>query len=323
MKAIVVDRYGGPDALRLAELPTPAPKDHEILVRNRATVATPPDVAMRSANPFVVRFFSGFWGPRQPVLGDTVAGEVVAAGSAVTLFRVGDRVTGSTGPGFGSYAEFAAMPETAPLIPIPEGIGYAEAAALVDGFLTAICFIRDAAKAGPGRAILVNGAAGSIGASAVQLARHYGATVTGVCSTRNVELVKGLGADHVIDRTSEDFTAGRVAYDAIFDAVGKSSFARCRNVLKPGGVYLTTVPSLDIMLRKGKANADGKRADILFTGLRPDSEKLSDLRLMAELVATGKLRAVIDRRYPLSEMADAHRYVETGRKVGSVVVDLG
>lgn len=322
MKAAVIDRYGPPDVLVVRDIPVPTPGAHEILVRNHASIASPPDCAMRSANPFIIRFFSGLWRPKTPVIGYTVAGEVAAVGAGVTRFKPGDRIYGAADTRLGGYAEFALVVDDSALVPLPDGPSYGEAAAIAESFLTAWPFLREGAVLQPGQSILINGASGSIGGMAVQLAKHMGAVVTGVCSGRNADLVRSLGADHVIDYTKADFTAGGVAYDVIFDAIGKSSFARTKAALQPGGIYLTTVPSLGIMLQKGKADAQGRRANILFTGLRPESEKLTDLALVPQLLAAGAIRPVIDRTYPLSDIAEAHRYVETGRKTGSVVVEI-
>lgn len=323
MKAIVLDRYGGPEVLRYADVQRPVPGPGEILVRNHATVATPPDVAFRSANPFIVRFFTGLLRPKSPIMGSTFAGEVAAIGAGVSRFGVGDRVFGASELEGGTYAQYLRLPEAGSVARRPESLDYETACALAEGFLTALPFLRDEAALKAGQAILVNGASGSVGTVAVQLAKHMGAHVTGVCSTRNLELVAGLGADEVIDYEREDFTSRSAAWDVIFDAVGKSSFTRCRAPLKPGGVYMTTVPGPGIMWHMlTKSRPEGKRALLATTGLRPPAAKQRDLELLVELTATGRLRAVIDRRYPLADMADAHRYVETGRKRGSVVITM-
>ena len=321
MKAIVVDRYGGPDVLRHAEVTTPVPGDGEILIRIRATVATPPDVAFRSGRPFIARAYAGWLKPKTPILGGSLAGEVETVGPGVTRFKPGDRLVGAAD--WGAYAEYACLPADGSIAPMPAAISFEGACAISEGFLTAMPFLRDEARLEAGQRILINGASGSVGTIAVQLARDLGAHVTGVCSTRNVELVKSLGADAVIDYTREDFTATRAAYDVIFDAVGKSSFARCRQALKSNGIYMTTVPSLSIFWQMVKRqDAHGKRGRLATTGLRTAEVKRRDLELMGKLCEAGKLRAVIDRRYALAEMAEAHRYVETGRKRGSVVVTM-
>lgn len=321
MKAVTQDRYGPPEVLELREIPRPEPGAGEMLVRVRAGTVTLADCAFRSADPFIVRFFGGLFAPkRNTVLGGALAGEVAAVGSGVTRFVPGDRVFGAV---MGAHAEFVCVPETAALVPTPAGLEDGEAAGLAYGVLTAMPFLRDEARLEAGQSILINGAASSIGLVATQLARHFGAVVSGVCSARNAGLVSGLGADRVIDREQEDFTTAREAYDVIFDAVGKSSFSRCRRALKPGGIYLTTVPSLGIVFDMlWRAKAARRRAKLATTGLRSESAKTADLALIDGLLASGALRPVVDRRFPLAEAAAAHRYVETGRKAGDVVLEV-
>ncbi len=320
MKAAIVDRYGGPDVIRIGEVPKPMPAVGEVLIRIHATVVTPSDVAFRSGTPFVARLFAGLLKPRIAVMGDSIGGVVEAVGEGVQKFSVGDRVFGTTGPDLGAYAEYRCLPEDAALAPLPDGLRFGEAAGMSDGMLTALPFLRDVAKLQPGQRLLVNGASGSVGSAAVQLGRHMGAVVTGVCSGRNVDTVRSLGAHGVIDYDLEDFTDRREAWDVIFDAIGKSSFARCVPALAPGGVYLTTVPDLrglPAMLRKS-----GKRARFAATGLRPSREKAADLAHIVELYRAGHIRPLVDREYALEQVVEAHRYVETGRKVGSVVLSL-
>ena len=323
MKAAVIDRYGPPEVFMIRDVEKPAPKDGEVLIRVHATVATPSDCAFRSANPFIVRFFAGMLRPKWGILGDTLAGEVEAVGTGVTRFKAGDRIVGSTGD-VGAYAEYCTVKETAAMIAFPATLGHAAAVAICEAYLTAMPFLRDEAKLGPGDRLLINGASGSIGACAVQLGKHFGAEVTAVCSGRNAEMVKALGADRVIDYTTADFTTEEGRDDAIFDAVGKTSFSRCARALAPNGVYMTTVPTMQIarLMLTGRKTAKGKRALLATTGLRPAAEKSKDLVVMNELIEAGALRAVVDRHYPLDQMADAHRYVETGRKRGSVVIDV-
>lgn len=318
MKAAIVDRYGGPDVIRIGEVPKPVPAVGEVLIRIHATVVTPSDVAFRSGTPFVARLFAGLLKPRIAVMGDSISGIVEAVGAGVQTFSVGDRVFGTTGPGLGAYAEYRCLPEGAALTLLPDGLGFGEAAGMSDGMLTALPFLRDVAQLQPGQRLLVNGASGSVGSAAVQLGRQMGAVVTGVCSGRNVETVRSLGAREVIDYGREDFTRRPEAWDVIFDAVGKSSFARCAPVLAPDGLYLTTVPDLGVlpaMLRKR-----GKRARFAATGLRPSHEKVKDLAHIVELYRSGNIRPLVDREYGFEQVVEAHRYVESGRKVGSVVL---
>lgn len=320
MRAIVYDRYGPAEVLRLAELAKPVPGPGDVLVRIHATVATPPDVAQRSARPFIVRFFSGLVRPKTKVLGGDFAGVVEAVGRDVRRFRPGDRVYGAS-LAMGAYADYIRIAETDALAIAPGNCTMGEAAGMAEGFLTALPFLRDEARIAAGHKVLVNGASGSVGSIGVQLARHFGAEVTGVCSTANVEMVAALGAHRVIDYTRQDFTREAERYDIVFDAVGKSTFSRCEPILAPRGVYLTTVPSLAIawdMLRT--ARSGGRRAVLATTGLRPSADKARDLDLLRDLAEAGAVRAVVERSYRLEDIADAHRHVETGRKKGSVVV---
>jgi NADPH:quinone reductase-like Zn-dependent oxidoreductase len=321
MNAVVHDRYGPPEVLRLADLPRLVPGEREVVIRNHAVTVTAADCAFRAADPFFARFATGLLRPRRPVLGGNVAGEVAAVGRGVTALRPGDRVVGVAGVDMGGYAEYTRLPAEA-VVPIPEGIGCADAVAVVEGGLTALPFLRDHAAIGPGRRVLVNGASGAVGTSAVQLAKHFGATVAGVCSTANLELVRSLGADEVIDYTAADFTAERDAYDVVFDAVGKSSFGRCRRALRAGGAYLTTVPGLPVLLQARTRHAGGRRVGLAFTGLRPAADKARDMALLLGLAAAAGIMPVVDRTWPLARAADAHRHVDTGRKRGVVVLTV-
>jgi NADPH:quinone reductase-like Zn-dependent oxidoreductase len=323
MRAAVIDRYGPPEVFEIREVAKPVPGEDEILLRVCASIASPADCAFRSATPFIVRFFAGLTRPKWGILGDSVAGEVEAVGRKVTRFQPGDRIVGSTGD-VGAYAEYCIVPGDAAIIAIPDGQSFADAVSICEAYLTSMPFLRDEAKLKAGDKLLINGASGSIGSCAIQLGKHFGAEVTTVCSGRNIEMVRALGADRVIDYTKEDFAAEHGRYDAIFDAVGKSSFARCAPALKETGVYMTTVPTFEIawLMLTGRHRGRGKRALLATTGLRPPADKSRDLVVMNELAESGALRAVIDRHYPLDQIAEAHRYVETGRKRGSVVIDV-
>ena len=325
MKAIVYTQYGGPDVLRLAEIEKPSPKDNEVLIRIGAVVVSPSDAAARKGDPFIIRFFTGLTRPKKSarVLGTEFAGVVAAAGKDVTRFRPGDRVFGASGTSYGAYAEYLCLPEDGAVAPQPANVTHAEAAGLCEGVLTALPFLRDHGQIQSGDKVLINGASGCVGTAAVQLAKYYGAEVTAVCSGRNAELVKSLGADHVIDYTRDDFTRNGETYDIIFDAVGKSSFSRCRDSLKEGGVYLMTVPTAAIVLQMGWTRLfGGKRAVLATTGLRSPASKARDLAFLSELVEAGHIRPVIDRCYAPEEAAEAHRYVDTERKRGNVVMVL-
>lgn len=318
MLAAIVDRYGPPQALAIREVPRPEPGLEQVLVQIHASVVTPSDVAFRNGELWIARLFSGPFKPRLPILGDAFAGVVVRIGSGVTRFAVGDRVAGSTGPELGAHAQFAVVDEAGAIVRLPEDVAFGAAAGLCDGGLTALPFLRDHGQLKSGQHVLINGASGSIGTAAVQLARAMGAVVTGVTSTRNVELVRALGADRVIDYTKEDFTVADAAYDVIFDTVGKSSFGRCLAALKPEGIYLSPTPMLSpSMLRK-----TGRRARFAATGLRRPADKAKDLVELFDWVREEKLRTVVEREYALADIVAAHARVETGHKVGSIVVNI-
>jgi NADPH:quinone reductase-like Zn-dependent oxidoreductase len=316
MKAIVYDHFGAPEVLQLKEVQKPTPKDNEVLVRICATTVVKEDPDMRASPGF-----NGFLKPRNPILGQEFAGVIDAAGDKVTRFRPGDQVFGIDM--FGAYAEYKCMPEDGALAIKPANLSFAEAASVPNGALTALPFLRDKGNIQNGQTALIYGASGSVGAAAVQLARCFGAAVTGVCSTANLKMVQMLGADQVIDYTQEDFTKNGKTYDIIFDAVGKIAFSRCKDSLTERGVFLTTgiMPGnmLNVLLT---SIADGKKAKFSATGLRSAAVKAKDLVFITQLIQAGKLKAVIDRCYPLEQMAEAHRYVAAGHKKGNVVVTL-
>ncbi|MFC4600039.1 NAD(P)-dependent alcohol dehydrogenase [Cohnella hongkongensis] len=318
MKAIVCAKYGSPDVLRLQEVEQPIPRSNEVRIRVYASVAGPSDCAFRKSDPFLIRFLYGLRKPKYSILGVELAGEVESVGAGVTSFQVGDRVFGLSAKTFGAYAEYKCLPEDAPLAAKPEALTYAETVAVCDGAPTALTFLRDKAKVRNGQQVLINGASGAVGIYAVQLAKYYGAEVTGVCSAGNAELVSAMGADRVIDYGREDFTSSGRAYDVIFDAVGKRSYGQCKRALTPTGIYLSTVPSASILFHMLRTAASrGKRAMFATAGLMQNKENLAFIR---ELCDTGALRPAIDRRYPLERASEAHRYVETGRKRGNVVL---
>ena len=324
MRAIVVTKYGPPEVLELRQVEKPAPKDNEVLIRIHATAVVATDPQFRKGDPFITRFFNALTKPKHSIPGDVLAGEIEAVGKDVTSYKKGDKVIAACAMTQGGQAEYICLPEDGPLAIKPSIMSYDEAAGVPDGGLGALNFLRDAARIQRGQTILINGASGSVGTYAVQLAIYFGAEVTGVCSTGNVELVKSLGAHKVIDYTREDFTKNGQTYDIIFDAVGKSSFSRCKNSLTQKGVYVTTVPMLDFLLGVLLASKSrGKRAAFVAPGLRSYSEKAKDLNFLKELIEAGKIKSVIDRRYPLEQIVDAHRYVEQGHKKGNVILTIG
>jgi NADPH:quinone reductase-like Zn-dependent oxidoreductase len=315
MRAVVYDRYGPPEVLRLEEVERPEPFDRQVLVRVHATTVNRTDCGLRSADLPITRFVTGLRRPKNRILGMEFAGEVEKVGTAVTEFKVGDEVFGVKGSG--AHAAFLCIREAGPIAHKPANMSFEEAAAVPDGAALALACLRQADLT-DGRSVLVYGASGSVGTAAVQLAKHFGAHVTAVCSTKHVDLVRSLGADEVIDYTREDFTNNGKTYDVVFDAVGKQSFRRCRGSLKPGGTFLDTdlgygfhVPLL-ILATKWIGSKKVK------LGITRYSKE--DVLFLKELIEAGKYRAVIDRRYPLEDVVEATRYVETGHKTGNVVL---
>jgi NADPH:quinone reductase-like Zn-dependent oxidoreductase len=316
MRAVVCDRYGPPEVLRLDEVERPVPKDGEVLVRVHATTVNRTDCGFRAAKPFFSRAFTGLLRPKQRIPGMELAGVVEAAGPAVTEFTVGDEVFGVRS---GAHAEYVCVREKGAFAHKPAGMSFEEAAAVSDGVIIALACLRKAGEL-KGRRILIYGASGSIGTAAVQLAKHFGAHVTAVCNTKNLELVRSLGADEVIDYLREDFTRSGETYDVVFDAVGKHSFRRSRRSLKPGGIFIETdlgfgwhVPPLALLTRW----IGGKKVTLPI----PKYTK-ENVLFLKELLEAGKYRPVIDRSYPLDDVVEATRYVETGQKTGNVVLTV-
>jgi NADPH:quinone reductase-like Zn-dependent oxidoreductase len=327
MKAIVYEKYGPPDVLQLKEVEKPVPKDNEVLVKIYATLVTAEDPRARSGTAppllwLLARTITGLIRPKNPILGGVLAGEIEAVGKDVKRFKEGDQVFGINLKDAGAYAEYRCMHEEKVLGIKPANMTYEEAIAAI-GAITAFPFLRDKGNIQSGQKVLINGASGSVGTAAIQVAKYYGAEVTGVCSTTNLELVKSLGADKVIDYTKDDFTKIGQTYDIIFDTIGKSSFLRCESSLKKKGIYLTTVPTLvDLLLTSWTSMLCLKKAKFTFAGLRPASEMTKDLIFIKELMEVGKIKPVIDRSYPLEQIVEAHRYVEKGHKKGNVVITV-
>ena len=322
MKAIVCTKYGPPEVLQIQEVEKPTPKANEVLIKVYATSVTLYDCWQRSgiAPPgfgFLYKLATGFRKPRQPIFGTELAGEIEAVGKDVKLFRKGDQIFAYTGMSLGAYVEYICLPEDGVLAIKPNNMIFEEAAAVQQGALTALYFLRNA-NIQIGQKVLIFGASGGVGTFAVQLAKHFGAEVTGVASTQKLELVKSLGADKVIDYTKEDFTKNGETYDVIFDTVGKSVVRRSKRSLKKGGFYLFTTFGLlkFFQIRWHKMRSKMK----VFLGTL--EETTEDLIFLRELIEAGKLKSVIDRRYPLEQAAEAHRYVETGQKKGQVVITV-
>jgi len=320
MKAVVHNRYGPPDVLRIEDVPKPVPASDEILVRVRATGVTRSDAHLRAGQPFVSRFQSGLLRPKRRILGHELAGEVEAVGAAVTEFEVGDRVFGALpylALSTGAHAEYMCVPERFPLAHMPAGMSFEEAGGVGDGALLTLNVLRPAGGL-EGKRILVYGASGSIGTAAVQLAKHFGAHITAVCNTKNFELVRSLGADEVIDYLQDDFTRNGETYDVIVDAAGKLSFGRCKGSLKPGGTFLPTDGLRNLALWLLHKRIGDKK--VLFE--LPPRMRKQDVLFLKALIEANEYRAVIDRAYPLEDVIDAHRYVETQQKVGNVVLTV-
>jgi NADPH:quinone reductase-like Zn-dependent oxidoreductase len=322
MRAAVCRAYGSPDVVRIEEVARPEPKSNEVLIRIRATTVSSGDWRVRSLTVpkgmgLMVRAVFGFTRPRNPIFGTELAGEIEAVGPSVTMFKAGDAVVGYPTFPNGCHAEYRTMRESDRIVAKPARLSYEEAAAMCFGGATALDFLRDRAKLQAGEDLLVVGASGTLGSAAVQLAKYFGARVTGVCSTANVELVRSIGADRVIDYTREDYRSGGTAYNVIFDAVGGASFQTHETLLKPNGRLLLLAAGLPDMLSAIGGKRDGKR---VFAG--PAKERLEHLTFLGNLVEAGAYRPVIDQVFPFDRIAHAHARVETGRKRGSVVVTI-
>jgi NADPH:quinone reductase-like Zn-dependent oxidoreductase len=325
VKAILHSQYGSPDLLQFKEVDRPAPKDNEVLIAIHATTVSTGDCNVRnftfvtkSMRP-IAKLMFGIGKPwKARILGTDLAGEVEGAGQNVTRFKNGDRVVASTGMAGGGHAQYACLPETGAVVIKPDSLSWEEAVAIPFGANTALYYLRDLGKIQAGQDVVIIGASGAVGSAAVQLAKHFGATVTGVCSGANVELVKSLGADTVIDYTTEDFAENGRTYDLIFDVVGATTFDRCQDSLKPDGVFLQNIMELSDVVRALWSSVIGRKK--IKGGVAIGNQK--SMRLIAELAADGTLKPVIDRSYPLEQIAEAFKYVEGGHKKGNVVITV-
>lgn len=318
MKAIVYTQYGPPEVLKLKDVPKPTPGRNEILIKVRATTVNRTDCGFRKPEyPVIIRLVNGIFKPKRQILGSEFAGDVEAIGDDVKTFKPGDQVFGLSTVNFGAHAEYICLPENGSVTHKPVNMSYEEAAAVCDGLMLANAYLGkiDFTRS---KKILINGASGSIGSAGVQLAKYYGAGITAVCNTASLTLIKSLGADEVIDYTKEDFTKRNQKYDVVFDAVGKSSFFRCKKLLNPDGIYFSTelgYLSQNIFLALFTSVKKGKKVKFPI----PTNNK-RDVIFYRELIETGKYKAVIDKSYRLDEMVEAVRYVETGQKTGNVTI---
>lgn len=322
MKAMESKKYGSPEVFQLNETAKPIPKANEVLIRVCATTVTAADIMMRKGKPVIGRLYLGLISPKKSILGFDFAGEVIEVGKDVSLFKKGDKVFGGT-TSLGCYAEYVCVSADDVLTTMPENTSYEEAAPISASAITAWNFLKGKANLKANQKVLINGASGSLGTYAVQIAKSFGAEVTGVCSTGNVELVKSLGADCVVDYTKEDFTKSGKQYDVIFDTIGKRSFSECKNSLTQNGIYLSAVVSFSLFIHMIRTSLFGSRkATTSATGMLPPGQRLNYLLEINELMKMGKIKTVIDHRYPLSQMAEAHAYVERGHKKGNIIMVL-
>jgi NADPH:quinone reductase-like Zn-dependent oxidoreductase len=321
MKAAVRTRYGPPEVVRISEVPTPQAQPDEVIVRVHAATVNRTDCGFRAAEPWIVRFFSGITKPKATILGCEFAGELTEVGEGVSSYAVGDRVFGFSEDRFGAHAEYLSFPADGPIATVPADLPFDQVAPSTEGSHYALSAITKVGI-GSGQHVLLNGGTGAIGSAAIQLLKDLGANITAVADTEHLELVRGLGAGRVIDRTVEDFTQDDQAYDVVFDAVGKSSFGRCKRLLKPNGIYLSS----DL----GPLSMNPVLALItpLFGGRRirfpiPPKHTKQEVERIRSMIEAGTFLPVVDRRYPLEEIVEAYRYVETGQKIGNVVIDIG
>ncbi|WP_269223004.1 NAD(P)-dependent alcohol dehydrogenase [Flavobacterium sp. IMCC34518] len=319
MKAIVYTHYGSPEVLELKDVEKPIPKDNEILIRISATAVNSGDVRLRKADPFVVRLFFGLFKPKTNVLGGVFSGEIESIGSSVQRFKIGDQVFGHTDMSFGTYASYKGFPEDGSIALKPNTIKHQEAAVIPFGGVTALYFLKKASIQ-PGQKVLIFGASGAVGSAAVQLAKYFGANVTGVCSTANIDLVKSLGADKVIDYTKEDFTKNGETYDVIYDTVNKMSISESLQSLKTYGTLILSAAGFSEMLQGTWASKTSRKKIKVLTGMI--SHTAEDINFLKTLIEAGQLKPVIDRTYSLEQMAEAHTYVEKGHKKGNIAIEI-
>lgn len=323
MQAIICQQYGSPKHLKLVEVPQPQPRAKEVLVKVKASNITAADTMMRRAKPFISRFFLGFFRPQKAVIGTGFAGIVEAIGEEVSQFKVGDEVFGETGTDFGANAEYICVAEDAMVMPKPQNLPFTEAACLGDGAITSYNFLCNLGKLQAGQKVLINGASGSLGLAAIQIARYYGAEVTAVCSSRNAELVKSLGASQVIDYQKESLYEQAARYDLIYDCVGKLSFTKSKKLLSDSGLFLSPVLQFNLLGQMLFSQFFAKKKAVFSaTGLLEAPKLKSFMQEVLKIRAKGKLEIIISKRFALSDTAEGHRHVDSGRKVGNVVLEI-
>jgi NADPH:quinone reductase-like Zn-dependent oxidoreductase len=321
MKASVSKMYGTPDVFKIEEVTKPIPKHNEVLVRVYAATVTGSDIMMRIGKPYVGRLYLGLSKPKTTILGFDFAGQIVETGKNVTSFNVGDKVFGGT-TALGCYAEYTCVNVDDVIATIPENINYQSAAPVSGSAITVMNFLKGLAKIKAGDTLLINGASGSLGTYSVQIAKHFGAVVTGVCSSKNMKMVKDLGADFVIDYTNQDFTKNGKQYDIVFDTTGKITFSSCKNSLTQKGIFLSSVVSFPLLLQMMITSLFGKKkVKSSSTGMLSTKVRLNYFMQLKELLEAEKIKTVIDTSYPLSQMCEAHKYVEKGHKKGNVVIE--
>jgi NADPH:quinone reductase-like Zn-dependent oxidoreductase len=323
MKSVRYEKYGPPEVLKIVAEDKPIPKNNEVLINLKATTVTATECIFRKGEPYFSRLFTGLTKPKITRLGEELAGVIEKVGKDISEYKEGDRIFGTAGPTFGANAEYICLPEDGVFTLMPENMTFEEAASIVDGVLTALPFLRDTGNIQSGQKVLINGASGSIGTAAVQLAKYFKAEVTGVCSTSNIDLVKSIGADFVVDYTKEDFTSSGKNYDIIFDTVGKLSFSKAKKALTKKGIFLEAGIKLSILPTViWTSLLRGRKLKIAATGVRPPKERKKDLLLLKELIESKIIKPVIDRRYDLDEIVEAHKYVDKGHKRGNVVIKI-
>lgn len=321
MKAVVCTKYGAPSVLQIQKYARPVPKANEVLVKVHASAATTADTMMRKGTPFYARFFLGLMRPKIPIIGTGFAGEIIEIGNAVQQFKIGDKVCGETSIEFSANAEYVCLPENGVLIPLPNNMNFQDAATLCDGPLTSLNFLRNLANIQPGHTILINGASGSLGTVAIQLAKYFGAYVIGVCSGKNKALVQSLGADEVIDYQIMDFTKLNRQFDFVYDTIGKSSFVKCKSILQPKGKYLSPVLSIPLLFQMLWTTLVGnQQAKFDATGMQQAKELKQMLNDLKMIIEQGNLKVIMDRTYSLEQAVAAHRYIDSNRKRGNIVL---